>query len=165
MSPLTPKLFLSGILGLIYGLSSYFILMDLPDAARWGVISGLGAFAVTLLILLINDSRMARRYEKAEKLLPAPPQFRAGANMREDRKVASVNLYLCDDELILLNVQKQTPVMIRITRETLRRAELEPPVQLTLETTDGRTLLLLSPYMEMLIRELRKMGWFVTEIE
>lgn len=165
MSPLTPKLLLSAILGLIYGLASYFILMDLPDAGRWALISGLSAFALVLLILLINDSRMARRYERAEKSLPVAPHFRVGANMREDKKVSSVNVYLCGSEMILLDVHKREPVTIRITRDMLSRAELSSSVQLALELSDDRTLLLLSPYMEALIRELRKMGWFITETE
>ena len=165
MSSLIPKLFLSGILGLINGLSSYFILMDLPDAGRWALISGLFGFGLVLLILLLNDSRMARRYEKAEKSLPVAPHFRVGANMREGKKVASINVYLCGSEMILLDAHHREPVMIRITRDALRRAELTSSVQLTIETTDDRTILLLSPYMEELIRQLRKMGWFITENE
>lgn len=165
MSPLTPKLFISGIIGLIYGLLSYFLLMDLPGAGRMALICGLGTFALLLLILLLNDSRMARRYERAEKLLPGAPHFRVGANLRENNKVSSVNVYLLPDEIVLLNVQKREPVLTRITRDALRRAALEPPVQLTLETTDGRVLQMLSPYMEELVRQLRMHGWIITEIE
>lgn len=165
MSPLTPKLVLSGLFGLLYAGVSYFISMDLPDAGRWAAISGLSAFGLLLLTMLLNDQRRARRYERAEKTLPCTPSFRVGANLREGRRVASVNVCLCRDEVILVNVDKREPALTRLTRASLRRAELESPIQLTLELTDGRVLLLLSPYMEALIRELRKIGWFVTEKE
>ncbi len=165
MSPLTPKLILSGFLGLLYAGVSYYLLMDLPDAGRWAAISGLSAFGLLLLMLLLNDQRRARRYERAEEKLPCAPSFRVGANLREGRKVASVNVYLCQDEVILVNVDKKEPALTRLTRASLRRAELESPIQLTLELTDGRTLMMLSPYMETLIRELRRIGWFISEKE
>lgn len=165
MSPLTPKLILSGFFGLLYAGISYLLFMDLPDAGRWAAISGLSTFGLLLLMMLLNDQRRARRYERAERNLPCTPSFRVGANLREGRRVASVNVYLCRNEVILVNVAQKKPVLTRITRDNLRRAEVEPPIQLTLELTDGRVLLLLSPYMESLIRELRKIGWFVTERE
>ena len=104
MSPLMPKLFVSAIFGLIYGVVGYFMMIDLPDAWRWGLIFGLGAFAIFLLVMLIKDDRRARRYERAEKKLPCPPQLRVGANVRTGRGVAGIQVYLCDGEMYLVNV-------------------------------------------------------------
>ena len=163
MSPLSPKLLLSGIFGLIYGVIGYFVLFDVPNAGRWALILGLGAFALLLLGMLLNESRRARRYAKAEKLLPCSPQLCAGAHFREGRKVSSVNVYVCGEELVLLNVEKRTPTLTRIPRDLLRSAEMDASVELRLTLTDGRVLLLLSPYMEVLIRHLRMIGWSISE--
>ena len=163
MSPLTPRLLVCGVFGLVYGLFAYFFMLDLPDAPRWGVISGLAAFGILLLIMTINDDRRTRRYEKAEKLLPCAPSFRMGANLREERKVSGVNVYLCGTEIILINVAQREPVIIRLPRHELRSLTFVPPVELRLEKYDGTRLLLLSPYMEMFLRHLRMGGWPVDE--
>ena len=163
MSPLTPRLLVCGIFGLVYGLFAYFFMPDFPDAPRWALIGGLAAFGVLLLIMTISDDRRSRRYEKAEKLLPCTPTFRMGANLREERKVSGVNVYLCGTEIILINVSKQEPVITRLPRHELRKLILVPPVELRLEKYDGTRLLLLSPYMEEFIRHLRMGGWPVDE--
>lgn len=165
MSPLTPKLIIAGIFGLFDGLLSYFFMMDLPDAPRWALISGLAAFGLLLLYMLLNDEVRARRYERAEKELPRLPSFRMGANLRTEKKVASVNVYLCGPEIVLINVSRREPVITRLPRHELRKLILVPPVELRLETCDGSRLLLLSPYMEELIRRLRQDGWPVDELK
>lgn len=159
MSPLTPRLLVCGIFGLIYGLFAYFFMLDLPDAPRWGVISGLAAFGVLLLIMTISDDRRARRCEKAEKLLPCAPTFCMGANIREERKVSGVNVYLCGTEIILIDVSRREPVLTHLPRHELRSLTFVPPVELRLEKYDGSRLLLLSPYMEEFLRHLRMGGW------
>ena len=159
MSPLTPKLFISAIFGLIYGVIGYFMMSDLPDAWRWGLIFGLGAFAIFLLVLLIKDDRRARRYERAEKKLPCPPQFRVGANMRTGRGVAGIHVYLCDGEMYLVSVHGKEPEVTRVRRFEVRDAKMNSVVQLDMTLHDGRVLSLLTPYMEDLVRELRRHGW------
>ena len=165
MSSLIPKLLISGFFAVIYGFLSYLMLMDLPGAGRLALIFGLGTFGTLLLLLLLRDSRQARRYEKAEALLPWEPEFQVGANMRRDKTVSGVNVYLHGDEMALLDVRKKEPVMIHIPRAQLQRAELDPPVELRLTLTDGTELRLLTPYMEHLLRELRRNGWYIQEIE
>lgn len=165
MSPLTPKLLISGFFALIYGFLSYLMLMDLPGAGRLALIFGLATFGTLLLVLLLRDNRLARRYEKAEALLPWEPEFQVGANMRRDNTIAGVTVYLRGDEMALLDVHKKEPVMLHIPRPLLKQAELTPPVELRLTLTDGAELRLLSPYMEQLIRELRRNGWYIEEID
>lgn len=165
MYPLIPKLFVSAIFGLVYGVVGYFMMGDLPDAWRWGLIFGLGAFAIFLLLLLINDDRRARRYERAEKNLPCPPQFRVGANMRVGRGVAGIHVYLCDGEMYLINAHGKEPEMTRVRRFEVREAKLNSVVQLDLILQDGRVLSLLTPYMEDLVRELRRHGWNIPGAE
>ena len=164
MSPLMPKLLISGFFAFVYGLLSYLMLMDLPGAGRLALIFGLATFGTLLLFLLLRDNRMARRYEKAEVLLPWEPEFQVGANMRRNNVVSGVNVYLKGDEMALLDVRKREPVMLHIPRTQLRKAELEPPVELRLTLLDGSELQLLSPYMEQLIRELRRNGWYIEEL-
>ena len=165
MTPLTPKLLISGFFALIYGLLSYLMLMDLPGASRMALILGLGTFGTLLLFLLLRDSRQARRYEKAEALLPWVPEFQVGANMRLDNTVTGVNIYLRGDEIALLDVRKKKPVMLHIPRTRLLKLHLLPPVELRLILIDGTELRLLTPYMESLLRELRRNGWYIEEIE
>lgn len=162
MSPLTPKLVMAAFLGLMDGLVNYLVLMDLPDAGRWSLISGLAVFALALLFLLVRDDRMARRYERAEKSLPCEPQFRVGANLREERSIASVNVYLCSGEMVLINVNRKEPVMTRIRREEVRESRTEAHVQLDLLLRDGRRLRLITPYMEELAEQLRRHGWSIS---
>lgn len=162
MSPLTPKLIYAGFFGLMYTAVSYLFLWDLPDAGRWAAISGLTAFGLLLLLLLLNEERRARRFSRAEKQLPGKPEHCAAATMRQGRKATYVQLYLYRDELILLNADRKEPVITRIPREKLRRAEAKPPVSLALETTEGLTLALLCPALEELLRALRDAGWFVS---
>ena len=163
MSPLTLKVLLSAILATLYGGLSYLFLLDVPDAWRWALISGLAAFSILLLMMLLRDERLARRYARAEKQLPSPPDFQVGANVREGRNVGSVRVYLCGNEIILLNAQRREVLMMRIARHQLRTAELLSPVELRLTLMDGRVLLLLSPYMEALIHQLRQAGWPVMD--
>ena len=163
MSPLLPKVMISAVLATFYGLLSYIFFLDLPDAWRWALISGLAAFSLLLLTMLLQDERRARRYQKAEKLLPCQPHFQVGANLREDKHVASVHVCLCQNEVILLCVQKREPLLMRISRSQLRTAELLSQVEMRLTLMDGRTLLLLSPYMEELTWQLRRIGWPVTD--
>ena len=165
MSPLTPKLLISGFFAVIYGLLSYFLLMDLPGAGRLALIFGLATFGTLLLFLLLRDGRQARRYEKAEALLPWEPEFQVGANMRRGNTVSGVNIYLRGDELALLDVRMKEPVMLHIPRAQLQRAELMPPVELRLSLADGEEIRLLTPYMEQLLRELRRNGWYIEERE
>ena len=165
MSPLTPKLLISGFFGLVYGFLSYFLLSDLPGADRMALIIGLSIFGTLLLILLLRDNRMTRRYEKAEALLPWEPEFQVGANMRRDNRIASINIYLCGDEMALMDVHKKEPRMLHITPALLCKAELAPPVELRLTLNDDASLQLLTPYMEQLIRELRRNGWRIDEIQ
>lgn len=162
MSPLTPKLVMAAFLGLTDGMLNYLVLMDLPDAGRWSLISGLAVFALALLFLLVKDDRMARRYERAEKSLPCEPQFRVGANLREERRIISVNVYLCSGEMILLNVSGKTPMMTRIRREEVQESLMEAHVQLDLALRDGRRLRLITPYMEELVEQLRRHGWSIS---
>lgn len=164
MSPLIPKLLISGFFSLIYGLFSYLLLMDLPDAGRLSLISGLATFGSMLLFLLLRDERMARRYRKAEALLPWEPEFQVGANLRTSRIVTSVNVYLHGSEMAMLDVRKKQPVLIRVPRDLLKHAEADPPVELRMTLVDGTELRLLSPYMEHLVRALRRNGWIITEI-
>ena len=165
MSPLMPKLIYSGFFGLLYGLIGYYIAGDLPDAPRWGLICGLAAFGFVLLYSLLRDEVRLRRYAKAEKELPCPPSFRMGANLRTEKKVATVHVYLCGPEIILINVSKREPVITRLPRHELRKLILVPPVELRLETCDGSRMLLLSPYMEDFLRHLRQDGWPVEELK
>lgn len=165
MSPLTPKLLLSGFFGLLYAFISYLFLWDLPDAGRLSAMTGLTAFALILLWLLLKDERRARRFARAEKQLPCPPSFSTMANMREGRKMAIVEVCLCRDELVLVSVDRKESALSRITREDVRSAEATLPVQLKLCMTDGRSLLLLCPELESLLCELRKLGWPMTERE
>lgn len=164
MSPLTPKLLISGFFALIYGFLSYFFLMDLPGAGRLSLCFGLATFGVLLLFLLLRERSFVRRYEKAEALLPWEPEFHVGANMRRDKTVAGVNVYLRGGEIVLLDVHKREPFMLHITRAQLLRAELDPPVELRLTLLDDTDIRLLSPYMEQLVRELRRNGWFIDEV-
>ena len=159
MAPLLPKVIISAFFSVIYGGLSYFLFMDLHDAWRWALISGLAAFSLLMLMMLLQDERRVRRYAKAQKLLPCKPHFQVGANFREDRHVSSVRVCLCENEVILLCVQKREPVLTRISRSQLRSAEQLSQVELQLTLMDGRILLLLSPYMEELTRQLRKIGW------
>ena len=163
MSPLTPKLIFSGFFGLIYAGVSYLLWMDSPDAGTYAAISGLSAFGILLLALLLSDQRKVWRLGKAEKLLPCPPSFRVGAKLREENRISNIYVYLCRDELVLVNVDRKTPVLTRLCRESLRKIEMPSRIQLNLLTLEGRNLMLLCPYMETLIGELRKIGWFVTE--
>ncbi len=165
MSSLIPKLLISGFFAVIYGFLSYLMLMDLPGAGRLALIFGLATFGTLLLFLLLRESRQLRRYEKAEALLPWEPEFQVGANMRRDKTISGVNVYLHGNEMALLDVRKKEPVIIHIPRAQLQRAELDPPVELRLTLADGTKLQLLSPYMEHLIRELRRNGWYIEEIE
>ena len=164
MSPLTPKLMISGFFALLYGFLSYFFLMDLPGAGRLSLCFGLATFGVLLLFLLLRERRFVRRYEKAEALLPWEPEFHVGANMRRDKMIAGVNVYLRGSEMVLLDVHRKEPVMFHITRAQLLRAELDPPVELRLTTADGTETRLLTPYMEQLVLELRRNGWFIEEV-
>ena len=163
MSPLTPKLIIAGFFGLINALISYFMMMDLPDAPRWSLISGLAAFGLLLLYMLLCDEVRVRRYERAEKELPCPPTFRMGANLRTTQKVTSVNVYLCGAEIVLIDVHRREPVITRLPRHELRQLTFVAPVELRLEKYDGARLLLLSPYMESCIRHLNKAAWPIDE--
>ncbi|MBQ3157546.1 MAG: hypothetical protein IJB81_11650 [Clostridia bacterium] len=165
MSPLTPKLLLSGFFGLLYGLLGFLMLMDLPGAGRWALIIGLSIFATTLLFQLLREALLNRRYEQAKKLLPCEPSARVIANLREGCKVCRVNVCVCREELILVNVEKKTPVLTRLRQEEILRTVYEQPVQLTLSLQSGRTLLLLSSYMEELTRQLRISGWQIIHVE
>lgn len=165
MSALTPKLLISGFFALVYGLLSYLLLLDLPDAGRLSLVFALGTFGTILLFLLLRDDRMARRYRKALALLPWEPEFQVGANMRRDKVITGVNIYLRGGEMALMDVHKKAPVMHLITRAQLLKAELEPPVELRLTLSDGTETRLLSPYMEHLVKELRRNGWIIAETE
>ena len=144
MSPLTPRLIICGFFGLFNGLLSYILLPDIPDAPRWSLISGLTTFGVLLLIMTIREDSRIRRYTRAEKLLPTAPTFTMGANFRQGRKAASVNVYLCGSEIILIDVSGREPVLTRLPRHELRSLTFVPPVELRLEKYDGSRLLLLS---------------------
>ena len=163
MAPLLPKVIVSAFFSVIYGGLSYFLFMDLHDAWRWALICGLAAFSLLMLMMLLQDERRARRYARAEKQLPCPPDFRVGANVRAGRQVASVHVYLCNNEVVLIDVHKREPVLTHISRSQLRTAVLVSPVELHLTLMDGRVLLILTPYMEALVRHLRKAGWPVID--
>lgn len=161
MTPLTPMLCFSGLFGLLYAGVSYLLMMDSPDAGIYAAISGLSAFGILLLVLLLSDQRKVWRLGKAEKLLPCPPSFRVGAKLREENRISNIYVYLCRDELVLVNVDRKAPVLTRLCRENLRQIEVPSRIQLNLHTLDGRSLLLLCPDLENLVRELRKAGWSI----
>lgn len=163
MSPLTPRLIICGFFGLFNGLLSYILLPDIPDAPRWSLISGLTTFGVLLLIMTIREDSRIRRYTRAEKLLPTAPSFTMGASFRQGRKAASVNVYLCGSEIILIDVSGREPVLTRLPRHELHSLTFVPPVELRLEKYDGSRLLLLSPYMEAFIRQLHTDKWPVDD--
>ena len=163
MSPLTLKVLLSAILATLYGGLSYLFLLDVPDAWRWALISGLAAFSILLLMMLLREEIIMRRYRKAEKQLPPNPVFQTATNFRENRRVGSARVCLYAEEIVLLCVERKVPELTHIARHQLRTAELLSPVELRLTLMDGRVLLLLSPYMEALIHQLRQAGWPVTD--
>ena len=164
MSPLMPKLIISGLFGLFDGFISYFalLLMEDPEPVRFALIMGLAAFALMLLFLLLKEEMMARRFEKAEKLLPGQPQLYAGANLRQDRKIASVKMYIYRDEVYLINVHQREPIITRIARHNVSTAQMESTIQLNLTLNDGQVLMLLSPYMEALVHQLRCNAWCIS---
>ena len=161
MSPLTPKLFLSGFFAIIYGLLSYLMLMDLPGAGRLALCFGLATFGTVLLFLLLRDERMARRIRKAEALLPWEPDFQVGANVRQDKNIAGVTVYIRGGEMALLNVRRKEPTVQLLTREKVTKAELTSSVELRLIPEGSSEIVLLTPYMEPLVQELRRNGWMI----
>lgn len=161
MTPLTPKLFISGLFGLLYAGISYIFLMDLPDAGRNAAMMGLGSFGLVLLVQLLRDERWARRFARAEKHLPCQPGYRAMVNLLDGWRMAVAGIYLCGDEVVLVSVERKEPVLSRIRRESVHAAEATLPAQLKLALHDGRSLLLLCPDLENLVRELRKAGWSI----
>ena len=165
MSPLMPKLIFSGFFAVVYGFLSYIMMVGLPGAGRLSLCFGLATFGVLLLFMLLRERLYLRRYEKAEARLPWEPEFQVGAKMRRDKTIVGVNVYLCGSEMALIDVHKKEPIVHLISRSQLRKAELEPPVELRLALTDGTETRLLSPYMQQLIQELRRNGWYVEEGE
>ena len=162
------KLIMSTLFGLLYGGLGLlaFLATDVPDAPRMALIVGLASFGLCLLMLQLLEDRMNRRYARAEKQLPPNPLGIFPVNIREQKRITSSNrLYLYQNEIRLVNVDKQTPRFYRIPAENLTHATLNPPVELLLKLTDGHAILLLCPRMEELVRQLRCMGCPVTEKE
>ena len=161
MSSLLAKVILSAIGSLVYGLMGFIVFSDQPNAGIWALICALGAFSMLLLMMLLREEIIIRRFKRAEKELPAPVDFQVGAHLRQGRSVTNVRVCLCGEEMYLLNVDRKTPLVFRISRRDLRRAETPAPVELHLTLQDGRKLLLLSPCMEELSAQLRRRGWDV----
>ena len=79
--------------------------------------------------------------------------------MRTGRGVAGIQVYLCDGEMYLVNVHGKEPEVTRVRRFEVRDVKMNSVVQMDLTLQDGRVLSLLTPYMEDLVRELRRHGW------
>lgn len=154
------KLIISGLFGLLYGGLSYaaFIIEEIPDALRLALVVGLAAFGLLLLYLQLRENRMFRRFEQAEKLLPGQPIEVLTANVREGQRIAGTRIYLYTGEICLLSLEKRGPVLTRIPPDRIRSATMASNVEMHLDLSDGRTLLILSPRMEELIHHLRWMG-------
>lgn len=165
MSSLLAKVILSAIGSLVYGLMGYIVFCDQPNAGVWALICMLGAFSMLLLMMLLREEIIIRRFKRAEKELPAPSDFQVNAHLRQGRTVVNVRVCLCGEDMYLLNVDRKTSVATRLTRQHVRRAETPTPVELRLTLQDGRCLQLVSSDMEELVAQLCHRGWAMTDLK
>lgn len=160
------KLIMSALYGLLYGgLGALaFWVFDVPDIPRMSLIIFLTAFGACLLMTQLLEDRMYRRFKQAESRLPANPQAAIPVSIREGRKLSSSRAYLYEGEILLLNVTRREPRIDRVLLGRVKHAAHRPPMELLLELVDGRTWLLLSADIDVLLQHLQAMGCQVEEI-
>ena len=97
------KFYLSAALGACFGLIFGLVLFFVDRSLAWlGSAAGV-LFALCILIsLIISERTLQKRYEKAEREVKKEFRQKENVNVRYQGKVKNGNLYLFDDEVLIL---------------------------------------------------------------
>lgn len=152
------KLYLSLFLGAVFGLISACILFFLDRfLIRLAFLAG-GLFALSIfLVIVMNEKILRKRYENAEKAFSKEIRQTENANIRLGGKVRNGNLYLFEDELLILCLDGKPTWTIPVPYSEIRSLELAKEWELVLRT-DSTEITATTVNAEALREKIRQMS-------
>lgn len=137
------------------GMRLFGVLLDAQTSLMAGLLFGGMCFPALLLLF----RHQVRRYQAAEDRLPSPCTDRFSAMLHEGKQPQALGMFLCEDCLCLVDLDKKAMPMTVYPCEELVRAVLSAPNQLELHLTEGRCLHLRTGHAQELLAALKERGW------
>ena len=134
------KAVLSAIMGLFFGLTTYFVLryIEESDAFLFAVIGGLFFYLVLFLFLIVYEKIVNKRYEKFEKEILSPVFFKVNGNFYlGGSDVKNGNIYFCEDGIVCVCLEDKPYTKDEILLQNIDHFRYTP-TQLSIFTNDER---------------------------
>lgn len=143
--------------GLVYpaGMRLIGIPMDGTDGLFSGLLFGITIFAM----LLIAFHNQRKRFLKAAEKLPSRPTHQFQLPMLEDGRLRAAAVFLCEDCLCLVQVERRGMPMTVYDAGDIIRTGMVNPRQMELHLTQGRMLTFTTGAVELLHKALQERGW------
>lgn len=153
----------SGAMGLFFGLASYAVLLlsGETEPERWALIGGLAFFACILLYMMHDARRLQRGAAAGLSLLPTPATHQFMANWMNGRRIIACCLFLCGEELCLVELERKPVLTASYPCGELLRVNVLSPVEAEITLTQGRVLHLRAVDAEALQQACRERGWLI----
>ena len=147
--------------GLFFGLVYPFgmRLIGIPMDGMDGLLSGLLFGGMTFVMLLIMFHHQRKRFLQAAERLPSRPTHQFQLPMLEGGKTRAVAVFLCEDCLCLVNVDRRDLPMTVYDAGDIIRTVMVNPRQMELHLTQGRVLTFRTGAAEILHKALQTRGW------
>ena len=155
--------FLSAILGFLFGLTGYIVLLILGMNQAFGlaVFSGL-LFALLLFgYLVAHRSILNKRYAKFEEAFTAPVFYKTNGNLRfGSEKVKNGNIYFCETGILFVSLEGKPDSPEEIPVQDIDHFSYTL-TQLNIFTNDGRLYVITVPKVDEIIDVLIRKGWIL----
>ena len=157
------KAVLSAIMGLFFGLVTYFVLqyIEEPDAFLFAIISGLLFYLVLFVFLIIHEKGMNKKYAEFEKKILSPVFHKTNGNFKlHNGKIKNANIYFCEDGIALISLDEKPYIMEEIKRSNIYRIQCDD-IHFNINTGDGKFYIITMPDAKEVFRKLKERDWIV----
>ena len=155
------KAILSALMGFLFGLLGYFVLLllGIDQSFQFAVISGL-LFALLLFpVLIVYGNIMDKRYAKFEQEITSPIFYKTNGNFNlGNGKVKNGNVYFCEAGIVCVCLEEKPYTLDEILLQNIDHYTYTFS-QLNIFTNDGRLFVITVPKADEIIDLLMRKGW------
>lgn len=150
------KIILSAFSGLFFAIMSFIILKDIYFSSMSAILFAFGL----LTYLIINEKIIEKRFRKYEQQIVSTVLFKTNGNFDTGKDVRNANIYICDDCLVFITVDKKPYGITKIYQNQIIRCDCEiDKYKLILMLNDELIYVVQSPMQEEFITQLKINGW------
>lgn len=152
----------SFITGVFWTLISWVLLLIVDPSL--GYLSWTSGILFALMLYLCMNAiifHTNKKYEKAKKSIGSEIKFETSANFFAANGVKNAKIYLCDDKIVMLSLEKKPYISDTLEKSNFFRYETDGIVKMTLYTKDGLAYSFSSSEIGTLTEKMREYGWIM----